>query len=74
MDDDDWSLTQANGWIDLAVRSTGGEKMVSFYDPARLAQEIQDALTGPGYFAESSIVVVPAVTREAITAAVARMG
>ncbi len=45
----------------------------TFYDPARLAQEVDNAMTGPGYFAESTVVVVPAVTREAIEAAIARM-
>lgn len=73
MDDYDWATTEAKGWIEITVRSTGGEKSVTFYDPARLAQEVENAMTGPGYFAESAIVVVPAVTRETVEATIARM-
>jgi hypothetical protein len=73
MDDYDWAMTEAKGWIEIAIRSAEGEKAITFYDPVRLAQEVANAMTGPGYFAESAVVVVPAVTREAIEAVVARM-
>jgi len=73
MDDYDWAMTEAKGWIEVIVRSSEGEKAITFYDPARLAQEVRDAMTGPGIFADSAVVVVPKVTREAIEAAIARM-
>jgi hypothetical protein len=73
MDDHDWAMTKAKGWIEIAVHSSDGEKGIAFYDPIRLAQEVQDAMTGPGYFAESTVVVVPVVTRKAIEAVIARM-
>jgi hypothetical protein len=73
MDDHDWAMTEAKGWIEIAVRSIEGEKAITFYDPVRLAQQVADAMTGSGYFAESTVVVVPTVTREAIEAVIARM-
>jgi hypothetical protein len=73
MDDYDWAMTEAKGWIEITVRSTEGEKAITFYDPARLAQEVQGAMTESGYFAESAVVVVPTVTREAIEAVIARL-
>lgn len=73
MDDYDWAMTEAKGWIEIAVRSIEGDTAITFYDPVRLAQEVNNAMTGRGYFAESTIVVVPAVTREAIEAVIARM-
>ncbi|GIF49372.1 hypothetical protein DFJ67_5476 [Asanoa ferruginea] len=73
LDEYDWTMTEAKGWIEVTVRWAGGDKVVTFYDPTRLAQEIQSALAGPGYFAERTLVVVPTVSKEAIEAVVARM-
>lgn len=73
MDDDDWAITEVKGWIQVTVTWPEGEKVITFYDPFRLAQEIDDGVAGHGYFAEAAVVVVPTVTREAIEAAVARM-
>jgi hypothetical protein len=73
MDDYEWAMTEAKGWIELTVRSPQGEKTITFYDPVRLAREVQDAMTGPGYFTESAIVVIPAVTRKAIEAAMTQI-
>lgn len=46
---------------------------ITFYDPTRLSQDIDDEVPGDGYFACANLVVVPEVTREAITRAVASL-
>jgi hypothetical protein len=71
MDDFDWAMTEAKGWIEVTVHWTGGDRTVTFYDPVRLAQEVQSALAGPGYFTERTSVVVPTLSKEAIEAVVA---
>lgn len=73
LNDYDWAMTEAKGWIEVVVRWPGREKAITFYDPTRLAQEVQSAMRMPGYFAEPAVAVVPTVTREAIEAAVALM-
>ncbi|MGC4897278.1 hypothetical protein [Micromonospora sp. DT31] len=73
LDDHNWALVESQGWIEVVVRWSGHEKAVTFYDPTRLAQEVQSAITMPGYFAERAVTVVPTVTREAIEDAVALM-
>jgi hypothetical protein len=56
--------TEAKGWFDARVRVGQSEVMISFYDPVRLAQEIQDALDHSGLFFERNVVVIPKVNRE----------
>lgn len=74
MDEYDWAMTEAKGWIEVTVRSTEGVNRITFYDPVRLAQEVQDAMKQPpGYFTESAVVVVPTVTKGAIEAVIAHM-
>jgi hypothetical protein len=55
----------------LTVGWDGGQEAITFYDPTRLAQEVQATMAQPGYFAERALVVVPTVTSDAIEAAVA---
>jgi len=69
MDDHDWILAEAKGWIDVTVRSASDQTAITFYDPTRLAQEVQSAMAQSGYFAERALVVVPIPTRDAIEAA-----
>jgi hypothetical protein len=73
MDDYDWYMTESKGWIEVTVQWATRRKTITFYDPTRLAQEVQSAVTRSGYFAESAVVVLPAVTKEAIEAVVAQM-
>jgi hypothetical protein len=73
MDDYDWEMTRSKGWIEITVRWAEDEKAITFYDPVRLAQEVEAAVARQGYFAESAVIVVPAVTEEAVEAAVARL-
>jgi RimJ/RimL family protein N-acetyltransferase len=71
MDEFDWAMTEAKGWIEVTIRWTGGDRTVTFYDPVRLAQEVQSALAGPGYFTERTSVVIPTLSKKAIEAVVA---
>jgi hypothetical protein len=71
MDDYDWEMTKVKGWIEITVRWAENIKAITFYDPVRLAQEVADAVAGQGYFAESAVIVVPAVTKETVEAAIA---
>ena len=73
MDDYDWYMTESKGWIEVTVQWAARRKTITFYDPTRLAQEVQSAAARSGYFAESAVVVLPAVTKEAIEAAIAQM-
>ena len=73
MDDYDWAMTETKGWIEITVQWANRRKTINFYDPTRLAQEVQSAATRSGYFAESAVVVLPAVTKEAIEAVIAKM-
>jgi hypothetical protein len=73
MDDYDWAVTRDKDWIEVTVRWAEGEKTITFYDPYRLAQEIQSATAQLGYFAEPAVVVVPDLTKDAIEAVVAIM-
>jgi hypothetical protein len=73
MDEYDWVVREAKGWIEVTVRWTGGEKAITFYDPTRLAQDVQSAIEQSGYFAERALLVVPTLSKEAIETVVARM-
>lgn len=76
----DWSERDAlevrsKGWFQANVLLPDNRQVtVSFFDPARLTQEIGDALSnGQAYFAEINLVVVPEVTLEAINDALVSM-
>jgi hypothetical protein len=62
--------TEAKGWFDGRVKVGGSEVTISFYDPIRLAQEVQDALDQAGLFFEKNVVVIPKVNRENMEKAV----
>ena len=65
---------EAKGWLpDVAVTFDGRRCRVTFYDPARLAQEIEANLSETGTFFESNVVVVARVTRAQIESAVATL-
>lgn len=72
MDDHAWWETEQKGWIEVTVRWASGERVVTFYDPARLLHSVDVELARQGYFAER-IVVVSAVTRDAVESAVTAM-
>ena len=61
---------EAKGYFaDLPVSYTGRVLRPVFYDPPRLAQEINDATATGAVFAVPLLAVVPAVTRDNIIAA-----
>ena len=65
--DDYWSAyAEPKGWYRGAhVRAGGRSYRLTFYDPARLAQEIADALaSGAPFVAEPNTVVIQRVTKE----------
>ncbi|MEY9926712.1 hypothetical protein ABH926_001334 [Catenulispora sp. GP43] len=73
MDEGDWALQEAKGWLEAKIVWDGGERTVTFYDQARLMQSISDDMRRLGFFAEPGIVVLPTVTRAGIEAAVAAL-
>jgi hypothetical protein len=65
---------KAKGWYNgtTVELSDGRRVVISFYDPARLAKEIQSEFSrGSPVFAEPLLLVVPEVTEPAMRAAVA---
>ena len=71
MDDADWAVQEAKGWLDVTVVWDGGERVLSFYDQNRLMQAVSADLARLGHFAAAGLVVVRRVTPEEIEAAVA---
>ena len=66
--------TEAKGYlVDVLLRSGAQQWNLTVYDPVRLEQEIADEIRGSAYFAQSRLLVVPTVTRDAINAAVAEL-
>ncbi|MEV0288150.1 MULTISPECIES: hypothetical protein [unclassified Kribbella] len=61
---------EAKGWLpNVVVRSGTRQWTLTIYDPTRLAQDITSELTTSPYAALPNVLVVPHVTRTAITAA-----
>jgi hypothetical protein len=67
-----WEIEQ-KGWLDIKVM--WGEKQfeLSVFDPVRLGQVVSADVTQEGHFVARRLLVVPAVTREEIGRAVARL-
>lgn len=62
---------EAKGYLAGARIRRGAEQaQVVFYDPVRLAQDIEEELADAGHLAFANIVVVPQITPEAIARAV----
>ena len=69
-DDYGWEV-ESKGWFDGAdVVWEGAVIRVSFYDPVRLAEEIDEEIGASRTPAFRNLIVVPAVTREAMERAV----
>lgn len=60
------------GWLSARIEAEDGARYaVSFFDPVRLQQELEDdTKRGQPYFAEPGLIVLPEVTVEAIEGAV----
>jgi hypothetical protein len=63
-DDYAWEV-ESKGWF-ASAKLTFLEKQyqITFYDPVRLRQTVEDELQSESVFFEPNLVVVPAVTRE----------
>lgn len=70
MDEFDWAVQEAKGWLEVTVVRGGGRRVVEVYDPVRLAQTVTDELGRCGRFSAANLVVVPSVTAENVEAAV----
>jgi hypothetical protein len=65
-----WEI-EAKGWFAAAsVEFDGIMIELSFYDPTRLKQEIEEALSTNRVFFEGNIIVVSSVNRASIEASV----
>ena len=71
MDDFDWAMQEAKGWLEVTVAWDGGSRVVEVYEPVRLAQTVTGGIARLGRFSSGSLLVVPNVTRENIETAVA---
>lgn len=61
--DYEWEVT-AKGWFSEARLVVSGKSYcLTFYDPARLGQDIKDELESAGVFFGSNLVIVRSVTR-----------
>lgn len=70
-DDFVWEL-ESKGWLAGAVAVIDGRRYrVTFYDPTRLAQDIESELKQAELFFEPNLLVVPAVTRAHMETAIA---
>jgi hypothetical protein len=76
-DDHAWEV-EAKGWFQGAIAIINQRRYpVTFYDPVRLAQDIAEELRAGAVFFERNLLVVPAVTRthmEAAVGVIARTG
>ncbi len=69
-DDFAWEV-EAKGWIQGVVAIVNHRRYaLTFYDPIRLAQDIENELGSGAVFFERNLVVVPSVTRTHMEAAV----
>jgi hypothetical protein len=63
-DDYAWQL-ESKGWFSGATLDYQGRRYpLSFFDPVRLAQDIERVLQAGETFCEPNLVVIPTVTRE----------
>jgi hypothetical protein len=69
-DDFAWEA-ESKGWLQGATAIIAGRRFsVMFYDPTRLAQDIESELEASAVFFERNLIVVPSVTRAHMEAAI----
>ncbi|RKH52258.1 hypothetical protein D7X55_31775 [Corallococcus sp. AB049A] len=69
-EDSDWEV-KAKGWLPGVVAVIHGLRYaLTVYSPARLAQDVDEALKDSRVFLERNLVVVASVTRERIASAI----
>jgi hypothetical protein len=67
-----WEL-ELKGYFDTNIKFETSIIPISFYDPVRLAQEVESTLVATGIFFERNIVVIPKITRMDIESAIERL-
>ena len=61
------SEVEAKGWFaEASLEVFGKTYRLVFYDPARLAQEIEDGLRADRFFFEANLVIISSVNRAAM--------
>ncbi|MGY3449863.1 hypothetical protein [Bradyrhizobium sp. USDA 4353] len=68
--DYEWEVTVKGHFSQAKLVVDGRSYSLSFFDPARLAQEIQDELSRGEIFLEPNLVVISSLTRVEIERAV----
>jgi hypothetical protein len=68
-----WELESKGCFSEARLEFQGRCYRLSFYDRARLGQEIDEELRRGGLFFEPNLVVVPAVTRQNMEKAAAKL-
>src|SRR6185437_7262045 len=71
LDDVHWPEIESKGYLPAVVSDGSREVAVTFYDPARLAQDVEADLATSGRFSSPPVVVVARVTRASIEEAAA---
>ncbi|ANM30465.1 hypothetical protein ABI59_14135 [Acidobacteria bacterium Mor1] len=70
----DWQTIEAKGWLTgVVVVARDRRSTVTFYEPVRLGQTIEDDLSTDAIFFERNLIVLPSVTRRNMEAALDRM-
>lgn len=68
------SEVESKGWFsDAKLAYSGRRYRLSFYDPVRLAQEIDSEIQRGGIFFETNLVVIRSVTRPNMENAVTQL-
>lgn len=61
-DDYAWEI-ESKGWFNAIAEFDGARYQISFYDPTRLSQDVEDELDENPAFYESNLLVVKLVDR-----------
>jgi hypothetical protein len=64
-----WEV-ESKGWFNAIAEFDGNRYQISFYDPTRLSQDIEDELDENPIFYESNLLVVKSVDRSNMEKAV----
>ncbi|WP_019384413.1 hypothetical protein [Acinetobacter venetianus] len=64
-DDEEW-IIESKGWIILVFTYKNENYELSFYDPVRLMQTINDDLNSSQYFLQENLIVIPNVNKRNI--------
>jgi hypothetical protein len=69
-DDYAWEVESKGYLVDARLKFMGRSYRINFYEPVRLAQDIEAELERGSLFFEPNLVVVPSVTRQNMETAV----